>query len=65
MSEETLADVRAVRHETVLERSIAARRSGRGQIRVPSKFGPASKARTLDESERSIIERDLRRSGRL
>jgi hypothetical protein len=49
----------------ITERSIAARRSGRGQVRVPSKFGAASKGRQLSTGEREIVETEMRMKDRL
>jgi hypothetical protein len=61
----SLADVRGVRQMEISERSIAARRCGRGQVRMPSKFGAASKARTLNENDRRSVENDFREKGKL
>jgi len=62
---ESLSDIRQERRETILERSIAARRRGHGQVRTSNKFGAASKMRRLNDTDRRAVENELRGAGRL
>jgi hypothetical protein len=55
----------AERLETIQERSIAARRHGRGQVRVRSTFGAAGKVRRLNDNDRRAVEAAMRLEGRI
>jgi hypothetical protein len=63
-SDDFASDARAERLETIQERSIAARRHGRGQVRAPVKLG-ANRGRRLSDDERRGVELQLRSEGRL